>query len=214
MRIVIVVALVLAASAQAARADDADFGVYFEESVGVGIAHGDLAPTVGRAIHTRAGVGMRIGWLAIEPWLMTDLQEHREGGLRGFLFGGQPAPGTADLDAYGLDLKIIAPVHRSTSAQLEAYVRAGAGIASGSGVLDGYTGSTTGAAFGMQITGRVRALGFLWAPLFFVKRGPFLTGALYIDAGYDLYRLDMATAPTIRAHVGHVNVGFALGSRF
>jgi hypothetical protein len=206
--------LVATLTAHDARADDVDTGFYFAESLGVGVAHGDLASTVGHAIHTRAGAGIRIGWLAIEPWLMTDLQEHREGGLRGFLFGGQPVAGTADLDAYGLDLKVIAPLHRSRTALLEVYARGGAGLASGTGMLDGYTGSTTGGALGLQVTGRVRALGFLWAPLFFVQRGPFVTGALYIDSGYDLYRLDMPGAPTIRAHVGHVNVGFALGSRF
>ena len=93
-------------------------------------------------------------------------------------------------------------------------MRGGPSIASANGALAGYAGYGVGASAGVSISGRVRALGFLWAPLFFVKRGPFITGSLYLDQGVDLYRLSMPGAPDITGRVGHVSVGFSLGSDF
>jgi hypothetical protein len=40
------------------------------------------------------------------------------------------------------------------------------------GELDGYGGFGLGVGGGVQLRGSVRALGFLWGPLFFVERGP------------------------------------------
>ena len=48
----------------------------------------------------------------------------------------------------------------------------------GTGALAGYHGRGIGAAAGAQLTAKVRALGFLWAPLFFIDRGPMLTRSL------------------------------------
>lgn len=191
----------------------ADDGYYFAETIGVGMARGDLEPIVGRSIQTRLAVGARVKWLAIEPWLRSDLQLEREGAFRGIV-GGEPAPGRADLEAYGLDLKLIGPLYRGPSGEIvEAYVRGGASFAGGTGMLEHHDGMAYGAAAGIQISGRVRALGFLWAPLFFIKRGPKVTGALFLDQGYDFYRLRDGRS-TVDARVGHVSVGFAIGSGF
>jgi hypothetical protein len=210
VRFVLVVIACSAWAPQAARADD---GVYVTESFGVGMGRGDLAEPLGHVIHARLAAGMRVGYLAVEPWMLAELQDEREGGLRGFV-GGDPVDGRADLDAYGVDARVIAPLASTPTSRLEAYVRGGPFIASGTGALAGYHGRGAGVAGGVQITGRVRALGFLWAPLLFVKRGPLATGAIYLDQGYDFYELQMAGARPIRARVGHVSFGFSIGSSF
>ena len=188
-------------------------GVYFKESFGVSRARGELEGTVGNAIHTRLGAGFRVRWLAVEPWLGTDLQTGRDGAFRGFV-GGEPETGRADLTQYGIDLKAIAPLHRSTDVTLEGYLRAGPSLVGGNGALADYSGQALGVGAGMQLQGRVRALGFLWAPLFFLERGPKVTGALYVDQGYEFVRLRKRDAMPIDAHVGNVSVGFAIGSAF
>ncbi len=196
---------VLALCGQAA----ADDGLYFTESFGVGLARGELRPYMGNPLHMRLAVGGRLGNLAIEPWLASDMQMDRDGAWRGIV-GGEPAEGSADLASYGIDAKYTVRIDR----HLSAYVRGGPMLASATGALDGYAGYGVGVGGGMVISGKVRALGFLWSPLFFLNRGPKITGSLYLDQGYDFYRLRMSGAPTIRAHVGHVNVGFSLGSSF
>jgi len=201
--------LAIALAATPAQAD----GVYFAESFGVGMARGSLEPTVGNAIQSRLALGARVRWLALESWIMSNMQTDREGAWRG-LAGGAPAAGRADLEAYGFSLKAIAPLHRGRSAILEGYVRVGPSIVSGTGMLEGYRGVGFGASAGIQLTGKVRALGFLWAPLFFMTKGPKVTGSLFLDQGWDVIRLDRPDARSIRARVGHVSVGFAVGSAF
>jgi hypothetical protein len=187
----------------------ADTGVYLTESVGVGMSRDGLENVVAAPMHLRIGGGIRFGNIAIEPWMLTDLQTDREGAWRGFV-GGEPAMGTADLTSYGVDGKYIFPI----DARLSAYVRGGPCLVDANGALAGYSGYGFGGGGGFQITGRVRALGFLWSPLFFVKKGPKVTGALYLDQGYDFYRLRSTNGPPIDARIGHVSVGFALGSAF
>jgi len=203
---VVIAATLLALCGQAAADDN---GLYFTESFGVGMARGDLRQYMGNPMHMRIAVGARLGNLAVEPWVTSDLQMDRDGAFRGII-GGEPAAGSADLASYGIDAKYSVQIDR----HLSAYVRGGPMIASATGVLEGYDGYGIGVAGGFQISGRVRALGFLWSPLFFLKRGPMITGSLYMDQGYDFYRLKMPGAPTLNAHVGHVNVGFSLGSSF
>jgi hypothetical protein len=187
----------------------ADDGIYFSESIGVGIARGELRPVMGNPLHMRIAVGGRLGNLALEPWITSDLQVDREGGFRGII-GSEPAEGSADLASYGIDAKYTVRI----DPLLSTYVRAGPSLASATGVLDGYDGYGLGFGGGFVISGKVRALGFLWSPLFFLNKGPKITGSLYLDQGYDFYRLRMPGAPQINAHVGHVSVGFSLGSSF
>ena len=205
-RALLVSAVVLAGTA---RAD----GIYFKESFGVGRGRGDLEPIVGNAMHTRLGVGARLRWFAIEPWLGSDLQTSRDGAFKG-LVGGEPSEGRADLAQYGIDLKAIAALHQTADIVVESYVRGGASLAGGNGALDGYRGEGLGIGAGIQLRGRVRALGFLWAPLFLVKRGPRVTGALFFDQGYDFVWLRHRDAMPVTARVGSVSVGFAIGSAF
>lgn len=213
-RITTSISIALAAMAAPARAED---GVYFSQSLGVAMAKGALAPTVGNSIESRLSLGARTRWLAIEGWVMSNLQTDREGAFRGFA-GGEPADGRADLEYYGFAVRAIAPLYRAaTGERLEGYLRVGPSIVTGTGMLDSYRGVGLGASAGVQLTGKVRALGFLWAPLFFVKKGPKVTGSLFLDQGWDFVRLERdgaSEAKPIRARVGHVSVGFAVGSTF
>jgi hypothetical protein len=196
---------VVSASPSVCRAD----GIYFVESFGVARARGRIAGMVGTALHLRLGLGMRIGNVAIEPWTASELQLDRTGAFQGIV-GGEPAPGTADIHSLGLDVKYIVPVHR----HLDLFARTGPLVAEGTGTLGGYRGRGVGVGGGAQLTGQVRALGFLWAPLFFVKRGPMVTGALFLDAGYDTSVLRAAHRASINAGIAHLAVGFAIGSAF
>jgi hypothetical protein len=189
-----------------ARAED---GAYVAESFGVATGRGAVAHMLGSPLHLRIGLGMRLGHLAIEPWIQQDLQTDRVGAFKG-LVGGEPADGTADLNTMGLDAKYIVALDR----RLEVFVRGGPLVADGAGALAGFHGRGVGLAGGAQLSGKVRALGFLWSPLFFLKRGPMVTGALFLDAGYDFYFLRAAGGRALDARVGHVSVGFAVGSAF
>ena len=204
MAVAVAGALVLATATSGA-----DDGAYVAESFGVATAHGRLAGLLGGPLHLRLSLGMRLGQVAIEPWFLSDLQTDRTGAFKG-IAGGEPAAGSADLGAMGLDAKYIVALDR----RLEVFARAGPLVADGTGALAGYHGRGLGVAAGAQITGKVRALGFLWSPLFFLRHGPMVTGALFLDAGYDFYFLRAAGGAALDARVGHVSVGFAVGSAF
>jgi hypothetical protein len=203
MRLLVVAAVAFACST--AHAD----GIYFTESIGVSLPRGDLQPYVIQPMKVRLAVGARVKFLAIEPWMSADMQLDRDGAFKG-LIGGDPSDGTADLASYGVDAKFVGRIEK----HLSVYVRGGPSIVEANGVLTGYRGYGMGVHSGLVVSGRVRALGFLWAPLFFVKRGPFITGSLYLDQGIDFYRLKMPGAPDLTGRVGHVSVGFSLGSDF
>jgi hypothetical protein len=203
-----VAAAIVAVPAVPASAEP-NVGPYIAESFGVGRARGDLAGVVGTAMHERVSMGMRLGDFAIEPYVASDLQTSRDGAFL-HLVGGSPRAGAADLETIGLDAKYIVPVHSN----VDLYVRGGPMVTEGNGALEGYRGRGVGFAGGVQVTGQVRALGFLWAPLFFLKRGPMATGALYLDAGYDVSTLHRAGDPSLDAEVVHVNIGFAVGTAF
>ena len=190
------------------RADGID-GLYLSESFGVASAAGKFSSMLGTPLHLRLAAGLRVGNVAIEPWILSDLQTHRDGATLG-IAGGDPRPGAADVNSMGLDAKYIVPLERHVS----LFARGGPMVSDGTGALAGYHGRGIGAAAGAQLTGKVRALGFLWAPLFFVDRGPMLTGALLIDAGYDFTFLRMADGPAVNARIAHVSVGFGVGSAF
>src|SRR5687768_3225006 len=155
------VAIAVLAGAGAARAD----GAYVTESFGVATSSGFASGMIGTPLHLRVAIGMRLGNIAIEPWILSDLQTDRDGAILG-LAGGDPRPGTADINSMGLDARYIVPVHDHVA----LFARGGPMVSDGTGALAGYHGRGVGAAAGAQLSGKVRALGFLWAPLFFVKR--------------------------------------------
>jgi hypothetical protein len=211
------IAVVIAAAPAHADAPQApptreasDKGFYFEETGGLSLSHGRLGDYVDGVLHIRVGVGWRHGNLAIEPWLAADLDGDRDGSILGV--GGKPAAGGADLSSYGADAKYLHRLWRG----LEVYGRAGPLYASGTGALATYGGFGFGGGGGIQLTGSVRALGFLFVPLFWSNRGPLVTGGIFIDEGVDWYALHDSTdrMPEISSRVGHLSAGFAIGSSF
>lgn len=192
----------LCALATVARAD----GWYYEESFGASSARG--VPSLATALRVRLGFGWRAGSVSLEPWAAADLTLHRDDAVFGVL-GGEPSAGAADLAQFGVDAKYTQPLVK----QLAVYVRGGPRFGDGEGALAQYYGPGVGAGAGIQLSGRVRALGLLFAPLFFVQRGPMITAAVFVDEGVDVYWLSPERG-TLRVPVVSSNMGFAFGSEF
>ena len=205
MRRVLVVLAFLCAGGSA-QAD----GFYFTESFGGSDVKDELAAHIPSAMHFRIAIGLRSGAWALE----THIGAH---------IGNEPGTARDDrpewerynaLTTYGLDLKYIQPL----ASHLEAYLRGGVryGFIDDESTIEGYGGRGLGGGAGIQLKGKVRALGFLAFPFFFLKIGPKVTGALWLDASYSFYRLHARddTAPTIDAAITTLSGGFAIGSDF
>ena len=191
--------------ASTARAD----GYYYTEAVGFSSARGNDASPLAASLHTRAGLGYRWGSLSLEPWVEADLTFDRQGATLE-LFGGSPAMGRADLDGFGLDARYTEPLGRG----VEMYVRAGPRYATVAGALAGYSGFGIGTGTGVAIVGKVRALGFVFAPLFFASKGPRVLAALYVDEGVDVFSLHGPGMSGIATPVIATSLGFAVGTDF
>jgi hypothetical protein len=70
-----------------------------------------------------------------------------------------------------------------------------------------------GAGTGVAITGRVRALGFAFAPLFFSKKGPLVNATLFIDHNIELLSMSGNGMDVTLPIVG-TSIGFGAGSFF
>jgi hypothetical protein len=195
--------LLLLLAASKARAD----GYFYEQSYGLSSTRTN-AMGAGTALRLRLGFGVRVGDVALEPWFAGDLTFDRVGDTYGI--GGDPAMGRADLTNVGFDAKYIGSIGHG----LSIYVRGGPRIGGGTGVLARYSGAGIGAGTGIQLSGTVRLLGFLWAPLFWVHKGPVVTGALFLDEGVDYYHLTAGTDAPIDAPIVSTNIGFAIGQDF
>lgn len=226
LRMRLLVSLVLAcALATPAVAD----GVYVTESFGGGDVKDELGERIDSVGRLRVSVGYRRKAWALELWGGLVFgnghggdHDHPEpapcggcvarsvdGGGGG---GGYHHGGGSILGAYGLDLKYLQPLGR----RVDGYLRAGASGIGGSVAGDAYAGRGLGVGAGVQLKGKVRALGFLWWPLFFTGVGPKVTAALWADAGYDFYRLHRQDqrGPSLDAQVTTLSFGLAVGSDF
>jgi hypothetical protein len=189
-------------------------GIYVTESFGGADVKDELGATIDSAVRIRASLGVRRGRWAVELWGGGYIAERRPN-LRCERCAAPYYFDSASLGTYGLDLKYISPVSR----HVEIYLRGGASAAvlDGAG-LDGYAGRGLGVGAGAQIKGKVRALGFLWWPLFFAGVGPKITASLWADAGTDFYRLhrggQIDATPAIDARLTSLTFGFAVGSDF
>ena len=207
MRRVLVLALVI--SAGAARAD----GFYFTESFGGSDVKGPLAAYIPSAVNVRIGLGLRSGAWALESHIGAHI-----GAEEGTAPDDRPAYDRFNaLTTYGLDLKYIQPL---TSKHLEVYLRGGLryGEMDDGSAIDSYAGRGIAGGAGIQLKGKVRALGFLAWPFFFLKIGPKVTAALWLDASYSFYRLhrdgNLDATPAIDAKITTLSGGFAIGSDF
>lgn len=179
--------------------------MYYDESLGLSLGRAQLSTS----LHLRTGAGMKRGSLSFEAWVSADLAFDRD--RASFeLFGGAPAMGHADLAGTGLDVKYTYDLPRSFA----LYARGGPRYATAQGSLNGYAGPGFGTGFGLELRGQVRALGFLFAPLFFLPKGPHALGALFIDESVDLYQLSATPMQPLAAPIVSTNIGFAVGTDF
>ena len=202
MRQPLVTIVALAALSTTARAD----GFYYSESVGAGHVKDELAAYMPDAFaRIRIALGLRMQQWALELYLAGNLD-----GNDRVIEGGAP-PG---LISYGMDLKYLQPL----SEHFSVYLRGSLGRGILEGVPGDYRGRTAGLGAGIQLKGKVRALGFLWWPLFFTGIGPKVTAGLFLDDGYDFYRLhehgDFEHGKAIDAKVSYMSLGFSVGSDF
>ncbi len=198
-------ALVLLASLAGTAAAD---GFYFTESFGGVKVEDQLGEHVDDGLRARLAVGWRGKRWAIEGHLaMTgDETTERDGVYRT----------SEGLVTYGIDVKYIQPLSR----RLELYVRGTASRGVLTGAEGDYSGRGLGIGGGVQLKGKVPVLALLFWPVIFIPKvpGPKMTGALYVENGYEFYRLHpngaLDATPSIDAKLSHVMFGFAVGSDF
>lgn len=182
-------------------------GLYFSESFGGARVHDELGERMPVAGRFRLSIGYRFGAWAIE------------GSFAGTIGNtSRPAPREAfdtelALLSLGIDVKHL---HHVTK-HVELYVRASAG----EGWLDAgdHSGRSLGFGAGIQYKGKVPAAGLLFWPLFFTNWGPKMTGAVFVDNGFEFYRLHRGgnlrdTRGVIDAQLSHLTFGFAVGADF
>jgi hypothetical protein len=198
-------ALALVLASTAARAD----GFYYSQAYGVSSARGAGATPLGESLHLRIAMGWRFGAFTVGPLIGTEMAVQRDHAYFGFV-GGDPTTGDSDLKIYGVDTRYHATLYKN----LVMYVRAGPRYASALGTLDGYRGFGIGAGTGVQLSGQVRALGFVFAPLFFSNRGPKITASLFLDQNVDWYQLQADRMPMLSLPLVATSIGIAAGSHF
>jgi hypothetical protein len=196
------VAVVLASAT--AHAD----GFYYSQSYGISSARGEGASMIGESLRLQIAFGWRFGALTVGPVFTGHVAAQRDDAYFFGIVGGDPTEGDSDMEVFGLDARYHARLHDN----LVMYVRGGPRYASGIGALDGYRGFGLGAATGVQLTGRVRALGFLFAPLFFMTKGPMVTASVFFDQNVDYYQLEGMTE--LSMPVIGTSIGIAAGSHF
>jgi len=200
MHRIAIVALLLCATS-VARAD----GVYVTEAFGGTDVKDQLAQYTSNAFRMRFALGIRTGNWAVEGWLAGDL------GLDRPFVDGHLA---TDLGEYGLDVKRLFPLGK----HVDLYLRGSASHAVADYDLDGYSGRGLGVGAGIQFKGKVPVLGFLAWPLFFTNWGPKVMASVFIDNGFDFYRLhengDFHNGRSVDAQLTHLTVGWGVGSDF
>jgi hypothetical protein len=203
----LVAATVLASLASASAHAD---GLYYQQSYGVSSARADAAPMLGESLYLRLAVGWRWGHVQVGPWVANHLAGEREGAYYG-LVGGEPTEGDSDMQQFGIDGKYNA----SLTPYLSAYVRGGPRYARGErGAIAPYQGMGIGAGTGLALTGRVRALGFLGVPFFFMKKGPKITANLFVDFNVDYVQMRGDRMPDVWMPLVGTSIGFGAGSFF
>ena len=199
-RLVVLTCLLLAASSTA-RAD----GIYITEAIGGTDVKGELSQYTDSAFRIRVAIGARFADWAVEGWGAADI------GTDTRADGGYVA---SSLGEYGLDLKRLFPVTR----HIDVYLRGSMSHAVSDYALRGYGGRGLGVGAGVQLKGKVPVLGFLAWPLFFTNWGPKVNASVFVDSGYDFYRLhqnnDLGNPRAVDGGLTHLMVGWGVGSDF
>lgn len=195
-------------------------GLYFSEGFGGTKFENELAGFTGGAFRIRVALGYRAKRVAIEGFFGADISTEAY---------TSPAP---DLVSYGLDAKYLFPVSRHIELYLRgsmsrARLESSTAAVVGNGSLDDYAGRGLGLGTGVQLKGRAPLLFFFFWPAAVVcavsesegckKLGPQATFAIYLDQGYDFYRLHGDGSPAgraIDAEATRWTFGFAIGGDF
>jgi hypothetical protein len=187
-------------------------GAFYQQSYGISSARGEAAPMMGASLQLRIAGGWRFGAFQVGPWMGSHLAGER--GDNAYFWGtvaGDPVAGDTDVDTYGIDARYNARLYP----HLSAYVRGGPRYARGTGgVLDHYSGAGLGVASGVALVGKVRALGFLAVPFFFLKKGPMINATLFIDYNVEWHRLRGPAMSEISMPLIGTSIGFGAGSFF
>ncbi|MFN0248976.1 MAG: outer membrane beta-barrel protein [Kofleriaceae bacterium] len=221
MRAALLPVLLLLGTSATATAE----GLYAGYSLGGSSVGNELGEEINDALRVRFAVGYRLNkrW-AVEGFVGGDIGTASHFADRSYAAscgdcggGTQPPPyqgygSSSSLTTIGVDVKYLHPL----SEKFEVYLRGSLG----KGWLDNsdYSGRGFGIGAGAQIKGKVRALGFLFWPLFFVPWGPKVTAALYADAGSDFYRLHrhghIDNPDSIDGSINRFTIGWAVGTDF
>jgi hypothetical protein len=203
-------AITVTAVATASGNAQAD-GFFYQQSYGISSARGEDAGVLGESLQLRIGLGWRWGALQVGPTFYGHMAGRRDGSYFG-LIGGDPEQGDSDVEVVGGDVRYNATLYRNVS----AYVRGGPRWSHGTaGVLDGASGWGIGAGTGVAMTGKVRALGFVFLPLFWSNKGPMITASLFIDHNVEWTRMSGGTnSMDVTLPIVGTSIGFGAGSFF
>jgi hypothetical protein len=182
-------------------------GWYFVEGVGQPRVEGELGTRLEGLFAFRVALGHRVDRIAVEGYVQVGAFD----GIGAFE-GGSYSTAT-----FGVDLKYLMPVTR----HLEVYLRGGLNrmLLEGGGWNDpadaaGYAGRGLTYGAGVQISGKVPVLGFLWFPLFFTDLGPKVTSGLWFDTSNQIVRLHKPGRRSLDGDLPTWTLGFAIGSDF
>ncbi len=179
------------------------FGQTSVSGAGARFFHGDL-------FAVRAFVGRRHGRWAVDAYAEAAL-----------LSGAGPLGDRGDIysvGTFGLSTRYLFPV----TDHITTYLRGGLSrMTIGGGPIwgegdpsDRYSGRSIDYGVGIQLQGKVRALGLLYWPLFFTKWGPRVSASVWFDLTDRFARLRHPIGPTIDITTRTWTLGFSLGGGF
>ena len=190
-------------------------GWYFSEAFGHTEVDGPMKSHFSESLFTaRIAIGRQSGPWAIDAYVqLMDLQ------------GAGPLSGS-DFAALtlGVDVRYIMKV----SGPLQVYLRGGLNkmtVWSGSDadyargdvrtpLRDDYEGRGITYGAGVRLSGKVRALGLLYWPLFFFKYGPKVNASIYLDTSRQFVRLHHPRARSLDGSLDTWLIGFSIGGGF
>jgi len=206
----LIVICTVAAGPATAKAD----GWYFSEAFGHTEVTDEMATQFSDSVFTaRLAIGRQVGPWAIDAYLqIQDLDG--VAAYRGSTFTGL---------TMGVDARYIMKV----KGPLQVYLRGGLNkmtVNTGDThyaqndlrrpLRHDYEGRGITYGAGVRLSGKVRALGLLYWPMFFLKYGPKVTASIYLDTSQQFVRLHHPTARSLDGRLSTWLIGFSIGGGF
>jgi opacity protein-like surface antigen len=212
----------VAISAATEKSAEAD-GLYVGEAFGGAKVSGALADRMSSVFRGRLTLGYRFGAWAVEGFAGIDVggpdyhdsqygavERTTSGSECDCTGGGYNDEVIGAMGEVGVNVKHFTRISEHT----ELYLRGGLSKA----WLDNdYAGRGIGIGAGIQVKGKVPAIGLLFWPLFFTDWGPKITMAGFVDTGADFYRLHEGgnlSGDSIDGTMHSLTAGIAFGSDF